>query len=312
MPMNILVLHGPNLNLLGERPGDAPDGTLEALNRRIREKAVALGQEVKIFQSNHEGVLVDRLHDERKWADAVLLSPAGLAHSSWALREAVQAVGKPVVEVHLGDLVKANGKRRRSLLKDVCAERVLGKGFDSYLVGLERLASGELTGKPARQKTLGRREPGATDAPIARKGLGPKVREEVKAEKTLGKARAAEPSGKKSLGSGRAEKTLGPGARGGEKKAGAEKSLGRKDKAAEPAGLSRDQVRRMIADRLAGKLTPMDLTVWAKAQWLEVQRGAAIASGERDLVEESLLTLSSMPHSKLTDDQLVELMAKLG
>jgi 3-dehydroquinate dehydratase-2 len=315
MPMNILVLHGPNLNLLGERPGDAPDRTLEALNRLIREKAVALGQEVKIFQSNHEGVLVDRLQDERKWANAVLLSPAGLAHSSWALREAVQAVGKPVVEIHLGDLLKENGKRRRSLLKDVCSGRVLGKGFDSYLVGLERLASGELTGTPARQKTIGRREGGTSsgaNAPVSavRKGIGPKQREQPKSEKTsektLGRvARAPEQAAPRSAG-----KTIGP-ARTERAEAKPEKTLGRKGKSPEPTGLTRETVRRMISDRLTGKLPAADLSAWARAQWLQVQHGAEVEDGQRELLEEALLAISSMAQSKMTDEQLVELMARL-
>src|SRR5579883_2197890 len=102
--MNILVLHGPNLNLLGERPGDEKGRPLEELNGLIRARAVALGHSVKVFQSNHEGELVDTLHAERRWAQGIVINPGALAHYSYVLREALVAVDKPTIEVHLTDI----------------------------------------------------------------------------------------------------------------------------------------------------------------------------------------------------------------
>ena len=104
--MNIVVLHGPNLNLLGERPGDEEGLTLEALNQKLRQKARVLEVSLRIYQSNHEGGLIDHLHNERKWADAFLINPGALTHYSYSLRDAIAAVAKPTIEVHLSDLSK--------------------------------------------------------------------------------------------------------------------------------------------------------------------------------------------------------------
>lgn len=138
--MRFLVLHGPNLNLLGERPGDAPDQSLKALNVLLRGKVRALGGTVRILQTNHEGALLDALHRHRGWMDAVVINPGALAHSSYALRDAIAAVGKPTYEVHLGDPRKRDAFRRTFVLGDVCAGRVLGLGYGSYLQALEALA----------------------------------------------------------------------------------------------------------------------------------------------------------------------------
>jgi 3-dehydroquinate dehydratase-2 len=136
--MRVLVLHGPNLNLLGERePEVYGRATLEEIDARIGERARHLGAEVRTFQSNHEGALVDRLHAERRWADGVLFNPAALTHYAWSLRDAVAAVSLPCIEVHLSDVTRREPWRRVSVLADVRAALCAGRGMDSYLEALE-------------------------------------------------------------------------------------------------------------------------------------------------------------------------------
>src|SRR5690348_6175665 len=130
--MNVLVLHGPNLNLLGERPGDPPGQGLADLDRAIRRRAAELGATVRTLQSNHEGALVDALHEERHWMDGVIINPAALGATSYSLRDALAAVSKPAFEVHLMDTRHGESWRRKSVLKDVCVGRIVGKGVQSY------------------------------------------------------------------------------------------------------------------------------------------------------------------------------------
>ncbi len=138
--MRVLVLHGPNLNLLGERePAVYGRATLEEIDARIGERAHHLGAEVRTFQSNHEGALIDRLHAERRWADGVLFNPGALTHYAWSLRDAVAAVSLPCIEVHLSDVRKREPWRQLSVLADVRAAICAGRGLESYLEGLELL-----------------------------------------------------------------------------------------------------------------------------------------------------------------------------
>ncbi len=140
--MNILVLHGPNLNLLGERePEIYGRETLADINRRLEEAAAALGVRLRFEQSNREGALIDALHAARGWAAGVLFNPGGYTHTSVALRDAVAAVGLPVVEVHLSNVQAREDFRRRSLIAPVCLGTVSGFGWRSYLLGLEGLAA---------------------------------------------------------------------------------------------------------------------------------------------------------------------------
>ena len=138
--MNILLLNGPNLNLLGERePEIYGKTTLAELEQMVAKKARELGIEVRAFQSNHEGALVDELHQSRRWAQGVIFNPGAFTHYSYALRDAIVATKLRVVEVHLSDITKREAWRRVSVLEEVCAHRVLGKGTAGYLEALQWL-----------------------------------------------------------------------------------------------------------------------------------------------------------------------------
>ncbi len=138
--MKILVLHGPNLNLLGTRePGVYGSLTMEDINARLVELGKALGAEVTCRQSNHEGVLIDALHDARAWAVGVVFNPGAYTHTSVALRDAVAAIGIPVVEVHLSNVYAREEFRHKSLLSAVCKGKISGFGWMSYALGLRAL-----------------------------------------------------------------------------------------------------------------------------------------------------------------------------
>jgi len=289
--MNILVIHGPNLNLLGEREGDEKGRTLEDLNHQLQALADRLGIALRVFQSNHEGALIDRLHAERRWAEGILINPGALTHTSYALRDALAAVGKPALEVHLTDIRRRESWRRKSVIKDVCAAQVMGKGFDSYLIALQRFADGDLTGRKRRRGGKAAAPAKAAAAP-AKVAAAP-----ARVEKTMGKAPPAAPTVPVPR-----EKTIG-----------VERPVRPGRNQLVPGFLSRSLVRQKISDRLAGKLTAAGLATWARAQYLEVQRGAPAESGQRELLEDSLqtLTLSAIPATRLSDEQLVDLMAQL-
>ena len=140
--MNVLVLHGPNLNLLGERePHLYGHATLVELDAIIAARAKELGLAVRIYQSNHEGSLIDFLQSERKWAEGVLLNAGALTHYSWALHDALTATSLPFVEVHLSDVMKRETWRHFSVFEGNRKALFSGKGVDSYLEGLAFLAA---------------------------------------------------------------------------------------------------------------------------------------------------------------------------
>lgn len=136
----ILVINGPNLNLLGERePEIYGNLTLEDIVREMDKFVMNKGVELKHFQSNHEGKIIDFIHKYRKWADGILINPAALTHYSYSLRDAISGVSLPTVEVHLSDITEREAFRQISVIKDVCIEQVSGLGLKSYLRGLDIL-----------------------------------------------------------------------------------------------------------------------------------------------------------------------------
>lgn len=140
MKTRILVLHGPNLNLLGERQPEVYGTlTLAAINEELVTFAKAHNVDLKTFQSNHEGVLIDTLHKQRRWADGVVFNPGAYTHYSYALRDAVAACAVPTVEVHLSDISNREDFRKVSVIAPVCVAQVSGLGWKSYLEGLKRL-----------------------------------------------------------------------------------------------------------------------------------------------------------------------------
>lgn len=137
----VLVLHGPNLNLLGMRePGVYGKVDLAEINRRLVEAGADLGLEVRTLQSNHEGALIDALHDAVQWAKGVVFNPAGYTHTSVALRDAVAAIGIPVVEIHLSNTQAREAFRHVSMIAPVSAGSIAGFGWRSYLLGLHAIA----------------------------------------------------------------------------------------------------------------------------------------------------------------------------
>jgi len=334
--MNVLVLHGPTLQFLGHRAGDAAGNTLAEVDRRLAERAHALGHVLRTVQSNHEGALVDALWEQRSWAEGVVLNPGPLALGSHVLRAAVSASRMPVVEVLLAPAKGRSATQRRSLLREVCAAQVAGTGAEAYLEALERLSRDRSRASAARAtKTLGRAS-GPSAAP--REGAGEpaaRTRADVPARPS-GKSLGAEVPGPaargKTLGAGRGEA---PGRRADGRLAPGEvtrsapaapaplvaggKTLGRGAVPAPAptrrpgAGLTRAEVRAHIADRLAGRLTQAGLATWARGEWVALQRGAAVEAGQRDQLEEVLqaLFLAVQPRSALSDSQLVDWMAAL-
>lgn len=134
---NLLVLHGPNLNLLGLREPEVYGSlSLNEIDQRLKKLATILGFEIKIKQSNSEGELIDLLHQASEWADGVVFNPGGYTHTSVALRDAIASIGIPVVEVHLSNISAREKFRQNSLLAGVCAGSIMGFGWQSYALGL--------------------------------------------------------------------------------------------------------------------------------------------------------------------------------
>src|SRR5262245_29195359 len=136
----ILVVHGPNLNLLGTRePEIYGSATLEEIQAELAAAAKPWGAELEFFQSNHEGALIDRIQEALSWADGILINPGGLTHTSVSLRDALSATRMPVVEVHLSNLAAREEFRRHSLVSPIAVGVVSGFGALSYTLGLEAL-----------------------------------------------------------------------------------------------------------------------------------------------------------------------------
>jgi 3-dehydroquinate dehydratase-2 len=138
--INILVIHGPNLNLLGEREPDIYGRmTLKQLNAEIKDHVSGLNVRLKFFQSNHEGDIVDFIHLNRTWANGIVINPGALTHYSYSLRDAIAGVSIPAVEVHLSDVRKREPFRKISVIQPVCIGQISGKGKKSYFEGIDLL-----------------------------------------------------------------------------------------------------------------------------------------------------------------------------
>ena len=138
--MKILVLHGPNLNLLGKRePDKYGSKTLEQINELLKNLANELNIEIETFQSNSESGLVEKIQDAVCNFDGILINPAAYTHTSIALRDAVLAVNKPCVEVHLSNIHAREDFRQKSYLAPVCIGQISGFGYRSYILGLHAL-----------------------------------------------------------------------------------------------------------------------------------------------------------------------------
>jgi len=136
--VNILIIHGPNLHLLGRRsPEIYGKATLAQLNAALKEHAAWLKVKVRIFQSNCEGEIIDLLTANAGWADALVINPAAYTHYSYAIRDAVEALELPAVEVHLSDISTREPFRRLSVIRPVCRAQFKGEGVFSYLKALD-------------------------------------------------------------------------------------------------------------------------------------------------------------------------------
>tara|TARA_B100000035_G_C20824301_1_gene475721 strand:+ start:261 stop:692 length:432 start_codon:yes stop_codon:yes gene_type:complete len=140
--LNILVINGPNLNLLGIRKPDVyGHETLSDIEKWLNEQEESEGHNIEWYQSNHEGDLIDRLQEAMGNTDGIIINPGAFTHYSFALRDAIASVNIPTVEVHLSDIYSREVFRKVSVIKDVCIKQISGKGKSGYVKGLIKLIS---------------------------------------------------------------------------------------------------------------------------------------------------------------------------
>ena len=142
--MKILILNGPNINMLGIRePGIYGSESYSELCRLAQEKAEELGVELEIYQTNHEGGLVDKIQEAYCKVDGIIINPAAYTHTSIAILDALKAVSIPTVEVHISDVSKREDFRQISYIRPVCAKTITGHGIKGYLEAMDFLAGNE-------------------------------------------------------------------------------------------------------------------------------------------------------------------------
>lgn len=138
--VHLLIVHGPNLNLLGERePAVYGTDTLEALNNTIVAHGKAVGVHCETFQSNHEGAIIDKIQDSRKTVDGIIINAGAYTHTSYAIRDALGAIKLPVIEVHLSNIYAREEFRHRSVIAPVCLGQIAGLGQKGYLLAIDAL-----------------------------------------------------------------------------------------------------------------------------------------------------------------------------
>ncbi len=140
--MRFLLINGPNLNTLGKRqPHIYGTLTLKEIEARVAERAAERGAEIRSFQSNHEGALIDFIQAEAEEAQGIIINPGALTHYSLALRDALEDCGLPFIEVHLSDIHAREPFRRHSVMADIAAGQISGQGWEGYLRALDALAA---------------------------------------------------------------------------------------------------------------------------------------------------------------------------
>ena len=136
--MQVSLIHGPNLNLLGVRETEIYGrDSYDDINRKIKHRANELGVDIRIFQSNHEGEIIDAIHDARNWADAIIINPGAYTHYSYAIRDALTAARLPAIEAHMSNIHAREEFRHHSVTAAVCVGQIVGLGTWSYLLALE-------------------------------------------------------------------------------------------------------------------------------------------------------------------------------
>lgn len=138
---SFLIINGPNLNLLGDRePGVYGNESLDSINNEIKEEAEKMGVDVEFFQSNHEGAIIDAIHNARLQFDGIIINPGAYTHYSIAIRDAVAAVRLECIEVHISNVYKREEFRSHSVIAPVCTGQIAGLGKMGYILALRGLA----------------------------------------------------------------------------------------------------------------------------------------------------------------------------